>query len=92
MLIYEAGLSSFEYSAEDFVWYEEEDLEKIEELLIKYPYHIYNWYSDRIDLYTCSGEEILFILQGDTPNGTYSAKTEEAYQVMDNLIGNLGER
>lgn len=92
MLIYEAGLSSFEYSAEDFVWYEEEDLEKIEEFLIQYPYHIYNWYSDRIDLYTCSGEEILFIMQGDTPNGTYSAKTEEAYKVIHNLIGNLGER
>lgn len=92
MLIYEAGLSSSEYGAEDFIWYEEEDINKIDGILKKYPYHVYNWYSDRIDLYTSTGEEILFILQGDSPNGTYTAKTEEAYQTMDRLIGNLGER
>lgn len=92
MLIYEAGLSSFEYGAEDSIWYEEEDIKKIDGILNKYPYHVYNWYSNRIDLYTSTGEEILFVLQGDSPNGTYTAKTEEAYQIMDRLIGDLGER
>lgn len=92
MLIYEAGLSFFEYATEDFIWYEKQDIDKIEECLKKYPYHIYNWYSERIDMYTYTGEEILFIMQGDLPNGTYSAKTEESYRIMDNLIGNFGER
>lgn len=92
MMIYEAGLSCFEYAAEDFIWYEEEDIKRVDELLKKYPYHVYNWYSDRIDLYTHTGDEILFILQGDLPNGTYSAKSEEAFQAIDRLIGDLGER
>lgn len=92
MLIYEAGLSFFKYTAEDFIWYEEEDIKAIDGLLKKYAYHVYNWYSDRIDLYTITDDEILFVLQGDLPNGTYSAKTDEAYQVIDKLIGHLGER
>lgn len=51
-----------------------------------------NWYSDRIDLYTKTDEEILFVMQGDSPNGTYSARTETAYQEIDRLIGGIGER
>lgn len=82
----------FEFAAEDFIWYEEEEIKRIERLLKKYPYHVYNWYSERIDLYTISGDEILFILQGDLPNGTYSAKTKVAYEKIDQLIGDLGER
>lgn len=35
---------------------------------------------------------MMAILQGDMPNGTYPAKTEEAYHIIDQLIGNLGER
>lgn len=92
MLLYEAGISGFEFATEDFIWYEEEEIKKIERLLTKYPYHVYNWYSERIDLYTISGDEILFILQGDSPNGTYSAKTTVAYEKIDQLIGDLGER
>lgn len=83
-------LSFFEYGAEDIIWYDKEDIKKIESILKKYPYHVYNWYSDQIDLYTITGEEILFVLQGDTPNGTYSAKTIEAYQIIDQdcIFGN----
>lgn len=34
-------------------------------------------------------EEILFVMQGDSPNGTYSARTETAYQKIDRLIGDI---
>lgn len=92
MLIYEAAISCFEFCAEDIIWYDDGDIEKIDGTLNKYPYHVYNWYSDRIDLYTKTGEEILFVMQGDSPNGTYSAQTEMAYQGIDRLIGGIGER
>ena len=52
----------------------------------------YLLYSDRIDLYTKTDEEILFVMQGDSPNGTYSSRTETAYQEIDRLIGGIGER
>lgn len=92
MLIYEAAISCFEFCAEDIIWYDDGDVEKIDGILNKYPYHVYNWYSDRIDLYTKTDEEILFVMQGDSPNGTYSARTETAYQEIDRLIGGIGER
>ena len=91
MLLYEAVLS-LEYDCGDFIWYEPEDVEKIESILQKYPYHVYNWYSERIDIYTLTGEELLFIMKGDTPNGTYSAKSEEALRAIDEKIGDIGER
>lgn len=92
MLIYEAAISCFEFGAGDIIWYDDGDIEKIDGILNKYPYHVYNWYSDRIDLYTKTGEEILFVMQEDSPNGTYSAQTEMAYQKIDRLIGGIGER
>ena len=49
-----------------------------------------NWYSDRIDFYTLTGDEVLYIMKGDSPNGTYSAKTKEAYVKLDGLIGKYG--
>ena len=45
-----------------------------------------------MDLYTKTDEEILFVMQGDSPNGTYSARTETAYQEIARLIGGIGER
>ena len=92
MLIYEAAISCFEFCAEDIIWYDDGDIEKIDGILNKYPYHVYNWYSDRIDIYTKTDEEILFVMQGDSPNGTYSARTETAYKEIDRLIGGIGER
>ena len=92
MLIYEAAISCFEFCAEDIIWYDDGDIEKIDGILNRYPYHVYNWYSDRIDLYTKTDEEILFVMQGDSPNGTYSARTETAYHEIDRLIGGIGER
>ena len=61
MLIYEAAISCFEFCAEDIIWYDDGDVEKI-------------------------------VMQGDSPNGTYSARTETAYQEIDRLIGGIGER
>lgn len=92
MLLYEAALSAgpFKYFYEDFIWYEEDDIAKIDKRLQKYPYHVYNWYSDRIDIYTMNEEALLYIMQGDEPNGTYSAKTEESLQKMGELIGEIG--
>ena len=90
MLIYEAAISCFEFCAEDIIWYDDGDI--VDGILNKYPYNVYNWYSDRIDLYTKTDEEILFVMQGDSPNGTYSARTETAYQEIDRLIGGIGER
>ena len=92
MLIYEASISVFEYAAEDIIWYEDEELDQLEEVLTKYSYHVYNWYSDRIDLYTASGDELLFVMGSDSSNGTYAAKTEESYERIDELIGSIGER
>lgn len=92
MLIYEASISVFEYAAEDIIWYEDEELDQLEEVLTKYSYHVYNWYSDRIDLYTVSGDELLFVMVSDSSNGTYAAKTEEAYERIDELVGSIGER
>ncbi|MFR5027467.1 MAG: hypothetical protein ACLTDF_00480 [Coprococcus sp.] len=63
MLIYEAAISCFEFCAEDIIWYDDGDVEKIDGILNRYPYHVYNWYSDRIDLYTKTDEEILFVMQ-----------------------------
>lgn len=91
MLIYEAILAHFEYTSEDMYWYEPEEITTIDNLLVKVPYHIYNWFSDRIDFYTYSGEEYLFIFQGENPSGMYSAKTLDSYKKMKELIGNLGE-
>ena len=91
MLLYEAALGSLPYTCEDILWYEDEDVEEIEKVLSILPYHVENWYSDKIDFYTYSGNEILFIMKGDTPNGTYAANTQEAYDCFDELIGNYGE-
>ena len=91
MLLYECALVGFEFMREDIIWYEPEDIEKIESLLKKYPYHVDNWFSNRIDLYTINNEELLFILMGDMPQGSYSGKTAEAYEHMDALIGKIGE-
>lgn len=92
MLLYEASLSAgpFKYFYEDFIWFDEDDIAKIDKKLKKYPYHVYNWYSDRIDIYTMNEEALLYIMQGDEPNGTYSAKTEEALRKMGELIGEIG--
>ena len=92
MLLYEAALSAgpFKYFYEDYIWYGENDIAKIESLLHKYPYHVYNWYSERIDVYTMNEEALLFVMQGDEPNGTYAAKTEEALQRMKGLLGGIG--
>ena len=89
MLLYEAALCALPYPNEDILWYEPEDVEKIEKVLSILPYHIENWYSDRIDLYTLSGNEVLFIMKGDTPNGTYSANSKEAYDRFDELLESL---
>jgi hypothetical protein len=35
-------------------------------------------------------EALLFVMQGDEPNGTYAAKTEEALQRMEGLLGRIG--
>ncbi|MBO4473722.1 MAG: hypothetical protein J5750_02285 [Clostridiales bacterium] len=91
MMLYEACLGHFGYPREDIIWYEPEDIGKIETLLKKYPYSVTNWYSERIDLYTVTGEELLFIMKGDSPSGTYSAKTKESYDRIDDLIGEIGE-
>ena len=91
MLLYEAALGGLQYFKEDILWYEEEDTEEIEKILTVLPYHVQNWYSDRIDFYTLSGNEILFIMKGDTPNGTYAANSKEAFDHFDELIGNFGE-
>ena len=52
--------------------------------------HVYNWYSERIDIYTMNEEALLFVMQGDEPNGTYAAKTEEALQKMEGVLGGIG--
>ena len=91
MFLYEAALSAgpFKYFYEDFIRYGEDDIAKIDTLLHKYPYHVYNWYSDRIDIYTMNEEALLYIMQGDESNGTYCAKSEEALQRMKDLIGGI---
>ena len=86
MLLYEAALSAFRYSSEDIEWYEPEELAWIEEHFTKYPYHVDNWYCERIDLYTLTGDELLFIMQGDAPSGMYSARTQEAYDRIEKLM------
>ena len=91
MLLYEAALGGLPYFCEDILWYEDKDIEEIEKVLTIYPYHVENWYSDRIDFYTYSGNEVLFIMKGDTPNGTYAANSEEAFERFDELIGRYGE-
>ena len=91
MLLYEASLG-LEFDCGDFIWYSEDDIAQIDALLQKYPYHVYNWYSERIDVYGMNDEALLFILQGDDPQGTYSARSEDALQKMDELIGEIGER
>ena len=72
-------------------WYEPEEITTIDNLLVKVPYHIYNWFSDRIDFYTYSGEGYLFVFQGKNSSGMYSVKTLDSYKKMKELIGNLGE-
>lgn len=91
MLLYEAALGGLPYPCEDILWYEPEDIAEIEEILTKYPYHVENWYSDRIDFYTLSGNEVMFIMKGDTPNGTYSANSQEALDRLNELIGSYGD-
>ena len=93
MFLYEAALCAgpFSYFNEDFIWYEEDDIQKLETILTKQPYHIYNWYSDRIDIYTLNDEAVLYIMMADEPQGTYSAKSEAALQRMNELIGDIGE-
>ena len=66
---------------------EEDDIAKIDTRLQKLPYHVYNWYSDRIDIYTMNEEALLYIMQGDDRSGTYSAKTEKALKKMGEVIG-----
>ena len=89
MFLYEAALSAgpFKYFYEDFIWFEEDDIAKIDTRLQKLPYHVYNWYSDRIDIYTMNEEALLYIMQGDDRSGTYSAKTEEALKKIGEVIG-----
>ena len=48
-------------------------------------------WGERIDIYTLDGEALLFVMQSDEPNGTYSAKTEEALHRMTERIGEIGE-
>ena len=93
MFLYEAALCAgpFSYFNEDFIWYEEDDIQNLETLLTKQPYHIYNWYSDRIDIYTLHDDAVLYIMMADEPQGTYSAKSEAALQRMNELIGDIGE-
>ena len=93
MFLYEAALCAgpFEYYYEDFIWYSEADIIKLEKLLTKQPYHIYNWYSDRIDIYTMNDEAVLYVMMTDEPQGTYAARSEAALQKMSELIGDIGE-
>ena len=88
MFMYEAALCAgpFKYFYEDFIWYEEDEIKMIETILTKQPYHIYNWYSDRIDIYTMNDEVVLYIMMADEPQGTYAAKSEAALQRMSELI------
>ena len=89
MFLYEAALSAgpFKYFYEDFIWFEEDDIAKMDTRLQKLPYHVYNWYSDRIDIYTMNEEALLYIMQGDDRSGTYSAKNEKALKKMGEVIG-----
>lgn len=91
MLLYEAGMGAVPYIREEILCYTQEDLVKIESRLTKLPYHINNWYCDRIDFFTLTGNEVLFVMTGEDPNGTYSANSEEAYRRIDALIGDIGE-
>lgn len=91
MLLYEAAMSAgpFTYFYDDYIWYKEEDITRIDSLLQKYPYHVNDWYSERIDIYTMNEEALLFIMQGDEPNGTYCAKSEDALRKMGDLLGDI---
>ena len=90
MLIYEAGMGAIPYIREDIICYSFENIKRIESLLKKLPYHIYNWYCDRIDFYTHSGNEVLFIMMSEDPNGTYSANSKDTYEKFNALVGNIG--
>ncbi|MBQ6230328.1 MAG: hypothetical protein IJJ74_04330 [Eubacterium sp.] len=91
MLIYEAGMGAIPYIREDIICYTFENIKQIESLLKKLPYHIYNWYCDRIDFYTHSGNEVLFIMMSEDPNGTYSANSKDTYEKFNALVGNIGK-
>ena len=93
MFMYEAAFCAgpFKYFYEDFIWYNEDDLKKLEETLTKQPYHVFNWYSDRIDIYTMADEAVLYIMITDEPQGTYAAKSEEALQRISKLIGDISD-
>ena len=92
MLIYEAGMGAIPYIREDIICYTFENIKQIESLLKKLPYHIYNWYCDRIDFYTHSGNEVLFIMMSEDPNGTYSANSKDTYEKFNALVGNIGNK
>ena len=92
MLIYEAAISCFEFCAEDIIWYDDGDIEKIDGILNKYPYHVYNWYSDRIDLYTKLMKRSCLLCREILRMVHIQHGTETAYKEIDRLIGGIGER
>jgi len=91
MLVYEAGMGAVPYIREEIVCYTLEDISLIETLLSKLPYHVHCWYSDRLDFYTLTGNEVLFVMVSEDPNGTYAANSKDAYEKIHALIGDIGE-
>ena len=79
------------YIREEIMCYTLEDISRIETLLSKLPYHVHSWYSDRMDFYTLTGNEVLFVMVSEDPNGTYAANSKDAYEKIHALIGDIGE-
>ena len=44
-----------------------------------------------MDFYTLTGNEVLFVMVSEDPNGTYAANSKDAYEKIHALIGDIGE-
>lgn len=89
MLIYQS-VFAMEYSPQDFFWYSEEDMQVIRTKLTKLPYKLFNWYSELIEFYTNAQDNMLYIMSDDN-QGTYGAMTESSYDIIEAVLGELGE-
>jgi len=93
-LAYEAAFT-FPHAPEEFYWYTPEEKAVIQSRLKKLPFSLLSWCSEmEITLYQNAPDNLLALMsfQGeDEPQALYGAVTEESYQKILSVVGELGE-
>lgn len=93
-LAYQAAFT-FPFDPETFYWYTPEEKNLIQANLTPLPFYLKNWCSEmEITLYQNAPDNLLALMsfQGEDDSQTlYGAVTEQSYQKLLSVVGNLGE-